>query len=312
MDRKTGFVFVSMFGELVLAGETAMYQAGTHADRRRRSRRPAIALAVLSVFLIGPPARAADGQENELLKKHKLKSLGSLEVLEDEADFKTKLTEARRLLRQLSYSLLQQKGTMSPEQYQKNLQAMRDELKQMQSQIGMANQQMAQLPRFRGRLSSSYAQEQYNELMLYRNQLQMQASQESAWLNQLQSQKADPKAKEKIDAEVHDRRDAYHQALQDLRTLADSMTQKYDELAKDSEVKEAIHALGKGKREKPKLGPSHDFLNNVKLLEKLEKAESASSADPFQEKPSRRSRSKGRSRSKDSASSAAAAGKPGQ
>ena len=32
--------------------------------------------------------------------------------------------------------------------------------------------------------------------------------------------------------------------------------------------------LGKGLREKPKLGPSHDFLTNVKLLEKLEKAES--------------------------------------
>ena len=182
----------------------------------------------------------------------------------------------------------------------------------MRTQITVANQQMAQLPRFRGRLTSTYAQEQYAELILYRNQLQMQVNQETAWLNQLQSQKADPKAKEKIDAQVRDRREAYHQALLDLRTLADSVTQKYAELAKDSEVKEAIDALGKGKRDKPRLGPSHDFLNNVKLLEKLEKAESAGAGDPFQEKPSPRSRSKSRSRAKDSAASTTATGKPGQ
>ena len=234
--------------------------------------------------------------------------LGSLEVLEDETEFKTKLTEARRLLRQLSYSILQQQGTMSPEQYQKTLQGLKDELNQMRSEANQASQQMNMLPRFRGRLASTYAQGQYNELMLYRNQLQMQISQESAWLNQLQSQKADPKAKEKIDAEVHDRREAYHLAFKDLRTLADSTTEKYAELAKDDDVKAAIQALGKGKRDKPRLGPSHDFLNNVKLLDKLEKADSAASDDPFQEKPSRRSRSKSRSRSKDTA----AAAKPGQ
>jgi hypothetical protein len=285
-----------------------------HARNQRDlfgTRRRAIALAMLAVCSIGLPGRAGDDPENETLKKHKLKALGSLEVLEDETEFKTKLTEARRLQRQLSYSLLQQKSTMSPEQFKQTLQAMKDELNQMRSQINMANQQMSSFPRFRGRFTSTYAQEQYNELNLYRNQLQMQVNQETAYLNQLQSQKADPKAKEKIDAEVHDRRDSYHQAILDLRTLADSVTQKYAELAKDSEVKDAIHALGKGKREKPRLGPSHDFLNNVKLLEKLEKAESASTGDAFQqEKPARRTRAKSRSKTKDSTSTTTE--KPGQ
>jgi hypothetical protein len=283
------------------------HHGGNHPDWHH-SRRLAIVLSMLVVISIGLPARAADDPKQEPLAKNKLKALGSLEVLEDETEFKTKLTEARRLLRQLSYSILQQQGTMSPEQFQKTLQGLKDELNQMRSQANQAGQQMNMLPRFRGRLSGTYAQEQYNELMLYRNQLQMQINQESAWLNQLQSQKADPKAKEKIDAEVHDRREAYHLALKDLRTLADATTEKYDELAKDDEVKKAIQALGKGKRDKPRLGPSHDFLNNVKLLEKLEKAESAGADDPFQEKPSRRSRSKSRPRSKDSA----AAAKPGQ
>ncbi len=265
-----------------------------------RTHRLAIALIVLFSCSTGLPTRAADDSENETLKKNKLKALGSLQVLEDETEFKNKLTEARRLQRQLSYSVLLQQNTMSPEQYKKNLQAMRDELTQMRSQISQISQQMSSIPRFRGRFASNYAQEQYNECLVYRNQLQMQVNQESAWLNQLQSQKTDPKAKEKVDAEVHDRRDAYHQAILDLRTLADSITQKYAELTKDSDVKDAIHALGKGKREKPKLGPSHDFLNNVKLLEKLERAESAAAGDPFQEKPARRSRSKSRAKTKDS------------
>ncbi len=127
-------------------------------------------------------------------------------MLEDEADFKTKLTEARRLQRQLSYSLLQQQRTMSPEQYQKTLKGIKDELTQMKSQISQLSQQMSSFPRFRGRFMSTYAQEQYNELTLYRTQLQMQVNQESTWLNQLQSQKADPKAKDTIDAQVRDRR----------------------------------------------------------------------------------------------------------
>ena len=48
--------------------------------------------------------------------------------------------------------------------------------------------------------------------------------------------------------------------------------------------------LGKGLREKPKLGPSHEFLTNVKLLEKLEKAESSGETEPSAAKTGRRSR----------------------
>ena len=84
-------------------------------------------------------------------------------------------------------------------------------------------------------------------------------NQDSALLNQLKSQPSDPKAKDKIDAEVRDQREAYHQALLDLRKLVDSATEKYAELAKNDDVKKALAALGKGMREKPKLGPSHDF-----------------------------------------------------
>ena len=221
-----------------------------------------------------------------------------MQVLENEAEFKSKLTDLNRLKKQLSYAIMQQSGTLSPEQFKQTVQNVKNEINQMRSEINLVGQQMSRLPRGRGgRLANNLVQEQYAELMLYRNQLQSQVSQESAWLNQLQSQKADPKAKDKIDAQVADQRVAYRQALSDLRALADSTTEKYAELAKDPEVKKAIELLGQGKRDKPRLGPSHEFLNNVKLLEKLEKAESASE-DPFQEKPAKRSRSKGRLRSK--------------
>jgi hypothetical protein len=193
---------------------------------------------------------------------------------------------------------MQQQGTMSPEQFKQTVQNVRNEVNQMRSEINRVGQQMSSLPRRRGRLMNNIVEDQYAEFMLYRNQLQSQVDQESAWLNQLQSRKADPKAKDKIDAEVRDRREACHQALLDLRTLADQVTEKYAEIAKDPEVKKAIEILGQGKRDKPRLGPSHDFLSNVKLLEKLEKAESASADDPFQEKPSKRSHSKSRSRSR--------------
>ena len=49
-----------------------------------------------------------------MLKKNKLKALGSLQVLEAESEFKTKLTDARQAHRQLSYSVLQQQGTTEP------------------------------------------------------------------------------------------------------------------------------------------------------------------------------------------------------
>jgi hypothetical protein len=269
-----------------------------------------MALAAVFGLSIGMPAAAAPGQESEVLKKNKLKAAGSLQVLENEAEFKSKLTDLNRLKKQLSYAIMKQRGTLSPEQVKQTVENVKNEINQMRSEINQANQQMNMLPRFRGRFSSTYAQQQYNELMLYRNQLQSQLSQESAWLNQLQTQKADPKAKDKIDAEVADRQVAYRQALTDLRALADSTTEKYAEIAKDSDIKHAIEALGQGKRDKPRLGPSHEFLNNVKLLEKLEKADSAD--DPFQEKPAKRSRSKSRARSKAAGASAPAAEKPGQ
>ncbi len=256
----------------------------------------ASALAVVLTLVARAPSRADEGPRNPVLKKNGMKVLGSLWVLEAESDFKNKLSDARRQSRQLNHAVMLQQGTLSPKDYQDTVKGVNNQINQMRQQINALNQQMSRLPRRRGMLMNNYVQEQYNEWLIYRNQLQMEINQESAWLNQLKAQQSDPKSKEKIDAEVNDRRQAYHQALQDLRTLVDSTNEKYSELKDSDEVKKALVVAGKGARDKPRLGPSHDYLNNVKLFEKLERAESGEDPKAAKAKSTRRSRSKSKSR----------------
>jgi hypothetical protein len=198
----------------------------------------------------------------------------------------------RRLSKQLSYSVMQQKGTMSPAEQQQTVKNVNEQLGQLKTEMNTASQQMNAIPRYRGRFMSNDASQLYAQLNAYRNQLQMEINQDSLFLNQLKSQPADPKAKERVDAEVRDLRDAYHQAILDVRKLVDAAQSKYEEAAKNDEVKKALGIAGKGLREKPKLGPSHDFLANVKILERLEKAESSGETEEPQANKSRRSRAK--------------------
>src|SRR5271165_4669376 len=111
--------------------------------------------------------------------------------------------------------------------------------------MSAVNQQMGSVPRARRGFINNYAAGQYQELLAYRNSLQAELQLESAFLNQLKSQAADPQAKDKIDAEGRDKRDAYHQALLDLRKLVDSANEKYEKLANDDEFKKAFDAFAK-------------------------------------------------------------------
>jgi DNA repair exonuclease SbcCD ATPase subunit len=245
-------------------------------------------LTVAFLCLARPPVHAADGPGSKTLKKHGLKIVGLLAVVEEEAEIKTKLSDARRLSKQLHYSLMQQQATLSPKELQQNIKNVTDQINQLRSEMTAANQQLNSIPRYRGRFMSNDASQLFGQLTGYRTQLQMEIEQDSLFLNQLKSQPADPKAKEKIDSEVQDRRDAYHQALLDLRKLVDTAHEKYEGLSKDDQVKKALEIEGHGLREKPKLGPSRDFLNNVKLLEKLETAESGGETESSHAKPSKR------------------------
>jgi hypothetical protein len=289
------------------------------------------ALIVAAVTCVERPSvRAADGPGSEALKQHGLKMAGSVAVAELEADVKNKLNEARRLLKQLSQSLTEQQAIVSPKERERNMKTLNDEINQLKSEINAVNQQMAQVPRntnqnggtyggaygglggyrgglggyggiggygsglsgFSGGFANNTAAEEYQELLAYRNQLQEELRQDTRLLNQMQNQVTDPKSKDKVDAEVRQRRDSYHQALLDLRKTVDATTAKYEEAAKSDEITKALKLVGKSLREKPKLGPSREFLTNVKLVEKLEKAESSGEIEEPQARRSRRSRNK--------------------
>lgn len=156
----------------------------------------AVAIATLAC-LERPSVRAADEPGSELLKKHGLKIVGSLAVVETEADVKAKLSEAKRLSKELKYSLMQQKGTLSPKEQQQNIKTLNDQISQIRSEINAVTQQMAMVPRGRTRFSygftNNYAAEQFAQLNLYRNQLQAELQQDSAFLNQLKSQSPTPR-----------------------------------------------------------------------------------------------------------------------
>jgi hypothetical protein len=261
-------------------------------------------LTIVLVVITRPSAHAAAGSANATLKKHGLKIAGSLAVVEEEAAIKSKLADARRLSKQLSYSLMQQQATMSPKEQQQNIKTVTDQISQLRSEMNATNQQLNSIPRYRGRFMTNDASQLYAQLVGYRTQLQMEINQDSLFLDQLKSQPADPKLREKIDSEVRDRRDAYHQALLDLRNLVDSAHEKYEKASTDDDVKKALDTLGHGLREKLKLGPSHDFLSNVKVLEKLETAESGIENEVPRAKTSKRIRHGAKSKNSSKAAAA--------
>ncbi len=250
--------------------------------------RRAIVCRVLTVVLCASSGlRAAAPSPEEVLKTHGLKLVGSLYVLELETAIHEKATEIRQLARKLKWSQAQQRATGSLEEYQKSIKGLNDQIRGYQSEIQAANQRMNRFPRYRrGTFFNNFAAESYSEILAYRNQLQMELSQATAILNQLKSQPFNTQSKQKIDALVRDDQESYDQALRDFRKLVNSASEKYTELHKDSSIDKALHSLGRNAKVKPKLGPSPQYVTNVKLLEKLEKEKaSAGSGGPFEDAP---------------------------
>jgi hypothetical protein len=241
-----------------------------------------------SIVLSGPkPLWGADSPVDATLKSHGLKRSGDLYVLVTESDVKNKVQQIHRLSKQLSYALMQQQGTLSAKDYQDTIKGLGDQVNQHRSEINTVTQQMNALPRFRGRLANNYTTEQYQELQVYRNQLQAEINQGTLFLNQLKSRPFNPKVKEKVDADVQDRRESYHQALLDLRQLVDATRKKYADVSKNDDVQKAVETVNTGAKTKLKLGPSREFTTDVKLLEKLEREEAGENAPQPEPKPGR-------------------------
>ncbi len=224
--------------------------------------------------------RAAESPQEEVLKKNGLKALGPIYVLEAEPDVKQKVSEVKLLSKQWNHALLQQQSILSAKDHQAMIQGLTGQITQLRAEINAVNQQINRLPRFRGRLANNYAQNEYADLVIYRNQLNNTLIQQNMLLGQVKSRPPDPKMKQKIDDEVQARHDEYVQAVHDLSQLVTTTKDKYAALAKNDEVTKALAGLDPAIKPRPQLGPSHEFHETVKLAERLEKDAAQSPAEP--------------------------------
>ena len=225
------------------------------------------------------PPQAVESPQEEVLKKNGLKTLGPIYVLEAESDVKKKVSEVKLLSKQWNHARLQQQSILSTKDHQAMIQGLTGQVNQLRAEINGVNQQINRLPRYRGRLANNYAQQEYAELVAYRNQLNFTLTQQNALLGQVRSQPPDPKLKQKIDDEVQARHDEYVQAVHDLTQLVTTTKEKYAALAKNDKVTKALAGLDPATKPRPQLGPSHGFHENVKLAERFEKDAAQSPAE---------------------------------
>ena len=244
-----------------------------------------------AITLCSTAARAVGDAPELVLKRNGLEPVGPLFVLEGEREVKKKLTEVRQLSRQMNYARLQQTALGTPQEHQALIQQLNNQVAQIRAEINAVNRQMGRLPRIRGRMANNYVQAEQAELTAYRNQLNFELGQQNNMLGQVKSHPPDPKLKQKLDADAQAKTDEFHQAVQDLVQLVDTTREKYAKLAKDDEVKKALAAMELKVRPSPKLGPSHEFHETIKVVERLEKESGARqpSLDPAP-KSSRKSR----------------------
>jgi len=225
-------------------------------------RRVRWALGFTAIVAVAAAAglRAEDNAPADLLKRHDLKRVGSTYVLASaEMDVQKKVNELRLLSRQLSLALHQQQALeIGTQDQEAMIREMRQQRLLLDEHIKALTQQIA---------LGAQLQAQRNEAVLTYNSL-------ADRIQLLQSQVSD-QVQNQIRAEAPRRREAYIQAVLDLRQVVARTLKAYDELAKNDEVKKALEALGRASKTKtqtqPKLGPSRQFQDQVKLLERIEK-----------------------------------------
>jgi len=212
------------------------------------SRTPAW-VGLLIIAGVAMAAGANDPAAEAVLKKNSLRRSGATYILPGEAELAKKLKAARELSQQLGYALMQQRGL---EYMGEASQATIEQLVERRMQL---NQQLRVAP----------STVEHNTIVTMLNEVNDQI-----YLLQNRSKVLDPQAKKRIASVASEKREAYMQAILNLRALVDETQRTYVSLAGSDEVKNALAALNQGTKVKLTLGPSRSFLSNVKLLEKVE------------------------------------------
>jgi hypothetical protein len=249
---------------------------------------------LLGLMLVGAGigVRAGEGPSDQALEKKGLKRAGDVLVLQAESEVHAKAEEVRQLSAQWSHAVAQQRATLSEKEYQNTIKQLTAEIGQYRNESNAVTQNMNRLPRSRrGRyFANNLVAEQYQELNAYNNQLQMEISRRTTLLNQLKSKPFDPKDRIKADAEVRNREEPLHKGALDLRKLVDGVHAKYASLTQDPGVKKWLDTPEGPAGVKPRLGPSRGFLQDEKLLERVERVSAVDEPGDQAPKASRKGR----------------------
>jgi clan AA aspartic protease (TIGR02281 family) len=235
-------------------------------------------VAGLMMIAAGAAAATADSPE-ERLKARGLKRVGSTYILTSEGDVQKKASELRALYNQLGMAARRQAEAEQQVENQKGM--MREMLQRrvaLNEQITLFDQQLRNIGS--PAPGNVYGIAERNELVSQRNVIVNEYNGLGDRIRQFQQgELADPKVQDQLLAEVSRRREGFMQGVLDLRQLVDAAAKSSAELAGDAAVKEALDALGRTSKAKPKLGPSSQFAANVKLLERIEKSVMTDSVD---------------------------------
>lgn len=220
-----------------------------------------------------PASTPADGTPEEVLKNLGLVRSGTTWVLPDEKTVLRDLRDARMLYDRVAQGMMRQQMLAYGTQ---NQQAVILQLRQRSAEL---NQSIAQLDAQLNNLvvppgGNNFVQIQRQQVADQRNQLALAHNQIVNQLNTLQEQ-AQPKdpgddPRLQLNAEVAQDREKYMQAVLDLRSSVDQVTEKYNAVAKNPQAAGALAALSASTKNRHKLGPSKAMLDAIKTLERVE------------------------------------------
>jgi len=215
-----------------------------------------LCFGVASLILLGSAVALGDEPAEGVLKAKGLRKSASTYVLAGEAEVQRKLTEARAAYKQMGNALARRQA------YERGLRENEQVIRELTERRIALNQQLAEV-----------------ETAAQNNQLVAMVNGVTDRLNLLRSQAGDEDAKRSLDAQASRSREAYVQAVIDLRPVVDAVASGYAGLAGDEGVKGALDSLNKLAKAKVALGPSRAFLANVALLEKAEASVLSESVD---------------------------------
>ncbi len=239
----------------------------------------------LACFLVGCLAHSAGAAQEvsastaDVFKQHELKRSGGAYILLDEADVLKSYKEFAALQKSFGQGLdYYERFRAAERQRRANIEELSQSYQFLQQQIQETGRQISVIEQSGG---GAFAIAQRNQVVAQRNQIVSESNQVAEQLNTLRRMDADPEQGQKVQAELTQRRERFLESMLGLRGLVDAAVAKYEALAKDEAVVQALDVASAASKPKIKykLGPSRDFLAAV---QRLDKAEATVSSDTVQ------------------------------